>query len=51
MTWAGTCRAGAGYVAIQKYGEQYTKPGKSWKKRRPVRLLFNGVNHYDLLIK
>lgn len=44
------CRAG-GYVPIQRYGEQYSKPGKSWKRRRPVRLLYSGGNHYDLLIK
>lgn len=44
-------RAGSGYVAIQRYGEQYTKPDTAWKKRSPVRLLYTGGAHYDLLLK
>lgn len=47
---AAACR-GRGFVSIQRYGEKYTKPGKDWKRRRPVRLLFTGGNHYDLLLK
>jgi len=42
-------RTGFGYVPIQKYGEQFLKKGKTWKARRPVRLLYTGGNHYDLL--
>ncbi|GAB4822635.1 hypothetical protein N2152v2_009681 [Parachlorella kessleri] len=41
----------AGFVAIQKYGEKFGKAGKDWQRRRPVRLLYTGGNHYDLLIK
>ncbi len=44
------CRP-AGFVAIQKYGEKFGKAGKDWQRRRPVRLLYTGGNHYDLLIK
>ena len=44
-------RGGTGYVAIMKYGEKYARPGKDGKRRRPVRLLFSGSNHYDALIK
>jgi hypothetical protein len=40
-----------GFSTIQKYGEKYTKAGKSWKKRKPVRLLYTNGNHYDLLLK
>ena len=39
---------GQGYSCIQKFGEQYRKGGKG---RRPVRLLFTGNNHFDLLVK
>ncbi len=45
-----SCRPG-GYRRIQEYGEQYAKAGKSWPKRKPVRLLYTGGNHYDLLTK
>ena len=44
-------RAGGGYVSIQRYGEKYTKPDAAWKKRSPVRLLYTGGAHYDLLLK
>ena len=37
---------GHGFVAIQTYGEEFSKGGK----RKPCRLLYNGENHYDLLI-
>jgi hypothetical protein len=45
------CRSGrAGYVVIQKYGEKYEK-ASSGKRRKAVRLLYSGSNHYDLLLK
>lgn len=40
----------AGYVVIQKYGEKYER-APSGKRRRAVRLLYSGSNHYDLLLK
>jgi hypothetical protein len=39
-----------GYVAIQTYGSEYAVSKKSGKTRKPVRLLFNGENHYDALV-
>ena len=48
---ARACRSGGGgYVAIQQYGEQYAKT-KGGKRRKAVRLLYSGSNHYDLLLK
>jgi len=40
-----------GYSCIQKFGERYRKPSKDGKGRQPVRLLFTGNNHFDLLVK
>jgi hypothetical protein len=39
-----------GYVPIQTYGEEYavTKKGNP---KPPVRLLYNGQNHYDVLLE
>lgn len=42
---------GTGYIPIQRYGEQYSKAGKDHKARKPVRILFCGGNHYDLLLR
>jgi hypothetical protein len=39
------------FSVIQKFGEKYRKPTKDSKGRRPVRLLFTGNNHFDLLVK
>lgn len=39
-----------GYVPIQEYGSEFSKGNKERKARQPVRLLYNGVNHYDLLV-
>lgn len=39
-----------GFVAIQTYGGEYAVSKKTGKERKPVRLLFNGDNHYDALI-
>jgi hypothetical protein len=36
----------SGFVPLVKYGEEYVARG-----RRPVRLLYTGGNHYDLLLK
>ena len=46
--------SGSGNVCIQTYGEEYAskmnkKTGKV-TERAPVRLLYNGQTHYDLLI-
>jgi hypothetical protein len=37
---------GGGFVSIQTYGEEFAKEGK----RKAIKLLYNGENHYDLLI-
>ena len=37
---------GSGFVSIQTYGEEFAKEGK----RKAIKLLYNGENHYDLLI-
>ncbi|KAI7839237.1 hypothetical protein COHA_006935 [Chlorella ohadii] len=42
--------SGRGYVVIQQYGDKWSKT-KSGKAKRPVRLLYSGSNHYDLLLK
>lgn len=45
------CRKGEGYEQYATYGDKYRKPkDKTKKPRRPVRLLYTGGNHYDLLI-
>lgn len=42
-------RRGSGFVPIAEYGLEFTKKVTK-KPRKPVRLLYNGVNHYDLLV-
>ena len=42
---------GSTYNPIYKFGENFSKAGKDWAKRRPVRLLYSNGNHYDLLVK
>jgi hypothetical protein len=42
---------GSSFIPIQKYGEKFTKAGKDWVKRRPVRLLYVNGNHYEALVK
>ena len=39
----------SGYVPIQTYGSEHAATKKG-TPRAPVRLLYNGENHYDLLI-
>ncbi|KAK2075934.1 hypothetical protein QBZ16_001270 [Prototheca wickerhamii] len=38
------------YAILYKAGEQYERPGKGWKARKPVCLLYSNGNHYDLLV-
>ena len=39
-----------GYVPIVKYGEEFEAGRKGKKPRTPVKLLYSGGNHYDLLL-
>ena len=39
----------SGFVPIQTYGADFSVTKKG-NKRKPVRLLYNGENHYDVLI-
>lgn len=41
---------GTGFIPIAEYGVEFMKPTKERKPRKPVRLLYSGSNHYDLLI-
>ncbi|KAJ1297818.1 hypothetical protein BS78_01G406400 [Paspalum vaginatum] len=41
---------GNGFIPIAEYGLEFTKNSKQWKKKTPVRLLYSGRNHYDLLV-
>nr|CAB3496397.1 unnamed protein product [Digitaria exilis] len=41
---------GNGFIPIAEYGLEFTKNSKNWKKKTPVRLLYSGRNHYDLLV-
>ncbi|KAH7288989.1 hypothetical protein KP509_31G052500 [Ceratopteris richardii] len=41
---------GSGFVPIAEYGLEYTKITKDKAAFKPVRLLYSGGNHYDLLI-
>jgi len=41
--------SGNGFVCIQTYGEEFSKTKKG-VERKAVKLLYNGENHYDLLI-
>ncbi|KAL6907592.1 hypothetical protein ACP4OV_002631 [Aristida adscensionis] len=41
---------GNGFIPITEYGMEFMKNSKQWKKRTPVRLLYSGRNHYDLLV-
>eukprot|EP00245_Coleochaete_scutata_P004143 TRINITY_DN16400_c0_g1_i1.p1 TRINITY_DN16400_c0_g1~~TRINITY_DN16400_c0_g1_i1.p1 ORF type:complete len:271 (-),score=47.87 TRINITY_DN16400_c0_g1_i1:318-1130(-) len=43
-------RWGSGYIRIQEYGDEYAKSTKDRKGRKTVKLLYNGTNHYDLLV-
>eukprot|EP01024_Parvocaulis_polyphysoides_P073298 TRINITY_DN9423_c0_g1_i2.p1 TRINITY_DN9423_c0_g1~~TRINITY_DN9423_c0_g1_i2.p1 ORF type:complete len:243 (-),score=35.28 TRINITY_DN9423_c0_g1_i2:157-864(-) len=39
-----------GFVNIRTIGEEYTKSKSGQKLRKPVKLLFTGGNHFDLLM-
>ncbi|KAJ6798654.1 OTU domain-containing protein [Iris pallida] len=41
---------GDGFIPIAEYGSQFSKKSKKEKQRMPVRLLYSGKNHYDLLV-
>lgn len=43
-------RWGSGFVPIAEYGFEFLKPTKEHQACNPVRLLYSGSNHYDLLI-
>lgn len=44
------CREERGFVPIVKYGEEFEVAKKGRKERKPVKLLYSGGNHYDLLL-
>ncbi|XP_031485907.1 OVARIAN TUMOR DOMAIN-containing deubiquitinating enzyme 3 [Nymphaea colorata] len=39
----------SGFIPIAEYGTEFAKSSKKGKARKPVRLLYSGRNHYDLL--
>uniref|UniRef100_A0A0E0KBP7 Ubiquitin thioesterase OTU n=1 Tax=Oryza punctata TaxID=4537 RepID=A0A0E0KBP7_ORYPU len=41
---------GNGFIPIAEYGLEFSKDSKQWKRKVPVRLLYSGRNHYDLLV-
>ncbi|XP_078427686.1 cysteine proteinases superfamily protein [Wolffia australiana] len=41
---------GHGYIPIAEYGIEFKKGSSKGKPRAPVRLLYSGRNHYDLLV-
>ncbi|GMH29120.1 hypothetical protein Nepgr_030963 [Nepenthes gracilis] len=41
---------GNGFIPIAEYGSQFSKGSGKTKARNPVRLLYSGRNHYDLLV-
>ncbi|CAD5178292.1 OVARIAN TUMOR DOMAIN-containing deubiquitinating enzyme 3 isoform X1 [Musa acuminata AAA Group] len=41
---------GNGFIPITQYGSEFGKKLRNGKQRAPVRLLFSGRNHYDLLV-
>ncbi|KAJ0987855.1 hypothetical protein J5N97_006211 [Dioscorea zingiberensis] len=41
---------GSGFIPIAEYGSEFGKTSKKGKKRMPVKLLYSGNNHYDLLV-
>ncbi|CAM6100808.1 unnamed protein product [Calypogeia fissa] len=43
-------RAGGGYLPIAEYGSEFRQAREGKKARKPVRLLYSGSNHYDLLV-
>ncbi len=43
-------KVGTGFIPIAEYRSEFMKPAKNRKACKPVRLLYSGSNHYDLLI-
>ncbi|THU50011.1 hypothetical protein C4D60_Mb06t15590 [Musa balbisiana] len=41
---------GNGFIPITQYGSEFGKKLRNGKQKAPVRLLFSGRNHYDLLV-
>ncbi|XP_020276020.1 OTU domain-containing protein At3g57810 [Asparagus officinalis] len=41
---------GNGFIPIAEYGSEFSKKSRKVKPRIPVRLLYSGKNHYDLLV-
>ncbi|OIV89606.1 hypothetical protein TanjilG_15801 [Lupinus angustifolius] len=41
---------GSGFIPIAEYGSEFGKVSRNMKPRKPVRLLYSGRNHYDLLV-
>ncbi|XP_042456686.1 OVARIAN TUMOR DOMAIN-containing deubiquitinating enzyme 3-like isoform X4 [Zingiber officinale] len=41
---------GSGFIPIAEYGSEFSKKSRKGKQREPVRLLYSGRNHYDLLV-
>ena len=39
-----------GFQVLIKFGEKYRRKGRKHAARAPVRLLYTGGNHYDLLV-
>ncbi|KAK7287098.1 hypothetical protein RIF29_00136 [Crotalaria pallida] len=46
----GTSWGSSGFIPIAEYGSEFGKVSKNLKPRKPVRLLYSGKNHYDLLV-
>ncbi|CAN6471427.1 unnamed protein product [Victoria cruziana] len=40
----------SGFIPIAEYGAEFAKSSKKGTARKPVRLLYSGRNHYDLLV-
>ncbi|XP_074589418.1 OVARIAN TUMOR DOMAIN-containing deubiquitinating enzyme 3-like [Curcuma longa] len=43
-------RRGGGFIPIAEYGSEFSKISRKGKQSEPVRLLYSGGNHYDLLV-
>ncbi|XP_010928936.1 OVARIAN TUMOR DOMAIN-containing deubiquitinating enzyme 3 isoform X1 [Elaeis guineensis] len=41
---------GNGFIPIAEYGSEFGRKSRKGKQRMPVRLLYSGKNHYDLLV-
>jgi hypothetical protein len=52
LVWQAKCgrKWGTGFIPIAEYRSEFMKPAKNRKACKPIRLLYSGSNHYDLLI-